>query len=98
MTHKKIERGRGLGVTKDDGITNGNDEYAVGNNGNDQPLAEGDNDDNDEYDEDGDIADNDNGYAIGNDGVDKPLDKDNDEYDTLSVLKLAPYFIVVQLD
>jgi hypothetical protein len=26
-----------------------NDEYAVGNNGNNEPLAEGDNDNNDEY-------------------------------------------------
>ncbi len=69
---------------KEDDIANNDDEYAIGNSGNNEPLAEGnaDNDDN-EYAEDGDIANNDNKYTIGNDGVDKHLAEGDDEYDTL---------------
>ncbi len=84
MTHQKIERGRGLGVSKKGDITNGKDEYAIGNNGNNEPLAVGDNDKEDKYAEDGGIAADDNKYAIGNDGVDEPLAKGNNKYDTLS--------------
>ncbi len=58
--------------------------------GNNKPLAEGDddNDDNDdvnnEYNKDGYIVNNDNEYAIGVEGVDDPLDEGDDKYDTLS--------------
>jgi hypothetical protein len=69
-THKK-KSGRGLGVAEEGDIADSGDEYAVDNNGDDEPLAEGNNDD-------------DNKYAIGNDSVDKPLAKGDDEYDALS--------------
>ncbi len=52
--------------------------------GNNEPIAEGDNNDNDKYDKDGGIADDDNKYTIGVDGVNEPLDKGNNKYDTLS--------------
>jgi hypothetical protein len=53
--------------------------------GNDEPLAEGNDDNDDEYGEDGNIPDdNNNDYAVGVDGVDEPLDKGNKECDTLS--------------
>ncbi len=55
-----------------------------GRDGNGKPLAEGDNNDNDEYGEDSNIPDNDDEYPVGIDGVNKPLDKGNDECDTLS--------------
>jgi hypothetical protein len=84
VTHRKIERGRGLGVTKEGDIADGDNEYAVGDDGNKEPLAES-NDNNDyKYDKDGNIADNNNEYTIGKGGVDEPLDKGDDEYDTLS--------------
>ncbi len=40
----KIERGRGLGVAKESNIAKGNNEYTVGNDGNNNPLAEGNDD------------------------------------------------------
>ena len=43
--------------------------------GNEEPLAEGDEDDDDEYGKDGDIPDDNDEYAVGVDGVGKPLDK-----------------------
>ncbi len=52
--------------------------------GNNKPLAESNDDDNDEYGKDGNIPDNVNKYAIGIDDVDNPLDKGNNECDTLS--------------
>ncbi len=53
-------------------------------NGNNEPLAEGNNDNNDKYGKDGNIPDNNNKYAVGIDSVDKSLDKGDDECDTLS--------------
>ncbi len=54
--------------------------------GNDEPLAEGDddNDDKDEYGKDGDIPDDDDEYANCVDGVNEPLDEGDDECGTLS--------------
>ncbi len=53
--------------------------------GDDKPLAEGDDkDEYNEYDEDDDIANDDDKYAIGVDGVNEPLDEGDNEYDTLS--------------
>ncbi len=52
--------------------------------GNNEPLAEGDNNDNDEYSKDGDIPDDDDKYAVCIDGVDKPLDEGNNKCGTLS--------------
>jgi hypothetical protein len=78
VTHQKIERGRGLGVAKEGDIADGINEYAIGNNGNKEPLAEGDDDDDKEYAKDGNIADN------NDDGGDKPLEKGDYKYDTLS--------------
>ncbi len=60
------------------------DEYAFGDDGNNKPLAEGNNNKDNKYAEDGDITNEDNKYAIGNDGVDEPLAKGDNEYDTLS--------------
>jgi hypothetical protein len=51
--------------------------------GNNEPLAEGNNEDN-EYGEDGDIPDDNKKYAIGVDSVDEPLDEGDDECGTLS--------------
>ncbi len=53
--------------------------------GNDKPLAEGNNDDN-KYGKDSNIPGDDDEYAIGVDGVDKTLDKGDDECDTLSTV------------
>ncbi len=52
--------------------------------GNDKPLAEGDNNDDEEYGEDWDILDDDDEYAVCVDSVDKPLDNGNNECGTLS--------------
>ncbi len=52
--------------------------------GNDKPLAEGNNDDNDKYGKDGDIPNNDDEYAVGIDGVDKPLEEGDNKCGTLS--------------
>ncbi len=53
--------------------------------GNDKPLAKGDdNDNNDEYGDDSDIPDNDDEYPVGVGDVGKPLDKCNDDCGTLS--------------
>ncbi len=52
--------------------------------GNDKPLAEGNDDNHDEYDKDGTIPDNDDKYTVGVDGVDEPLDEGVGEYDSLS--------------
>ncbi len=40
--------------------------------GNDKPLAEGDEDNDEEYGKDGDIPNNDEKYAVGINGVGKP--------------------------
>jgi hypothetical protein len=63
-----MERGRGLGVTKEGDIADGDNDYAIRNDGNDKPLTKGDKDNDDEYTKDGDIANNDKEYVIGNDG------------------------------
>ncbi len=68
-------------------IPNGNNEYAVGNDGNDKPLAEGNNDNNNEYAKDGNITDDDNEYTVGDEGVGEPLAEGNKEYDTLSAAR-----------
>jgi hypothetical protein len=47
--------------------------------GNDEPLAEGDKDDDNEYGKDDNIPDNDDEYAVGVDGVGKPLDEGDDQ-------------------
>jgi hypothetical protein len=52
--------------------------------GNDKPLAEGNDDNDDKYGKDSDIPNNDDKYPVGVDGVDKPLDRGDDECDTLS--------------
>ncbi len=52
--------------------------------GNDEPHAEGNNDNDDKYGEDGNILVNNNEYANCVDSVDKPLDKGNNKCDTLS--------------
>ncbi len=52
--------------------------------GNDEPLAEGDNNDDNKYGKDGNIPDDDNEYAIRVDSVDEPLDEGNNECGTLS--------------
>ncbi len=52
--------------------------------GNDKPLAEGNNDDNHEYGKDGNIPDDDDKYAVRVDSVDEPLDEGEDECGTLS--------------
>jgi hypothetical protein len=64
VTYQKIERGRGLAVAKEGGVADGNHEYAIGNDGNDEPLAEGDNDKEKKYAKDGDIME-DNEYSVG---------------------------------
>ncbi len=87
MTHQKIERGRGIGVAAEGDIANGNDEYAVGDDSNKKPLAEGDDDDNNNYNKDGTIANNYDKYTVGNDSADEPLDEGDDTYDTLSAAR-----------
>jgi hypothetical protein len=52
--------------------------------GNNKPLAEGNNNDDEKYGKDSNIPDNDNEYAVGIDGVGKPIDKGNNVCDTLS--------------
>jgi hypothetical protein len=52
--------------------------------GNDKPLAEGNNSNDDKYGKDGNIPHDKDKYAVGVDGVDKPLDEGDDECDTLS--------------
>ncbi len=52
--------------------------------GNNEPLAEGDEDDNYKYGKDGDIPDDDEEYAVRIDGVNEPLDEGNNECGTLS--------------
>ncbi len=47
--------------------------------GSNEPLAEGNKDDNDKYGKDGNIPDDDNKYAIGVDGVGKTLDEGDDQ-------------------
>ncbi len=51
--------------------------------GKDEPLAEGNDDDNDEYGKDGNILNDNDKYAVGVDSVNEPLDKGNDECDAL---------------
>ncbi len=48
--------------------------------GNDEPLAEGNEDNDYEYGKDGDIPDNSDEYAIGVDGVGKPLEEGNAQH------------------
>ena len=52
--------------------------------GNDKPLAEGDNDNNKEYGKDGNIPNNDNKFAFGVYGVNEPLDEGSNECGTHS--------------
>jgi hypothetical protein len=47
--------------------------------GNDKPLAEGNEDDDDEYGKDGNTPNNNDKYAVGIDGVGKPLDEGDDQ-------------------
>jgi hypothetical protein len=47
--------------------------------GNVEPLAEGDKDDDDEYGEDRNIPDDDDKYAVGVDGVGEPLEEGDDQ-------------------
>ncbi len=47
--------------------------------GNDEPLAEGDKDNNKEYNKNGNIPNDDNKYANGVDSVGKPLDEGDDQ-------------------
>jgi hypothetical protein len=48
--------------------------------GNDKPLAEGNEDNDNKYGKDGDIPNDDNEYAVGVDGVGKPLDEGDDQH------------------
>ncbi len=52
--------------------------------GNNEPLAEGNDNDDNKYDEDGNIATANDEYAIGVDGLERPLDEGDNKYDTLS--------------
>ncbi len=52
--------------------------------GNDEPLAEANNNNNDEYGKEGNIPNYDNKYAVGVDSVNEPLEEGGDECDTLS--------------
>ncbi len=47
--------------------------------GNDKPLAEGNEYDKDKYSKDGDIPDNNNEYVVGVDGVGEPLEEGDDQ-------------------
>ncbi len=47
--------------------------------GNDEPLAEGDKDDDDEYSKDSDIPDDDDKYTVGVDSVGDPLEEGDDQ-------------------
>ncbi len=47
--------------------------------GNNEPLAEGDEDDDDEYGKDGDIPNDDDEYTVCVDGVGEPLDKGDNQ-------------------
>jgi hypothetical protein len=58
--------------------------------GNDEPLAEGHKDNEDEYGKNSDIPDDVDEYTIGIDGDDEPLDEGNDECDTLSAAPARP--------
>ncbi len=52
--------------------------------GNDEPIAEGDDDDDDEYGKDCDIPDDDDKYTICVEGINEPLDEGDDKCGTLS--------------
>jgi hypothetical protein len=52
--------------------------------GNDEPLAEGDNNDDNEYGEDGDIPDDHDQYAVGVGDVGEPLEEGDNKCGTLS--------------
>jgi hypothetical protein len=52
--------------------------------GNDKPLAEGNDDNDNKYDKDSNFPDDNDEYAISVDGVDEPLEEGNNEYDSLS--------------
>ena len=47
--------------------------------GNDEPLPEGNIENDDEYGKDGDISDNNDEYAVGVNGFGEPLDESNDQ-------------------
>ncbi len=47
--------------------------------GNNKPLAEGDEDDDDKYGKDGNIPNDDDEYAVGINGVGKPLEEGDDQ-------------------
>ncbi len=47
--------------------------------GNDEPLAEGNDDNDNEYSKDGDIANDDDEYTVGVDGVGEPLDEGDNQ-------------------
>ncbi len=53
-------------------------------NGNDRPLAEGGDDEDNKYGKDSNIPDDDNKHTIGVDGVNEPLDEGDDKCGTLS--------------
>jgi hypothetical protein len=59
--------------------------------GNDRHLAEGDDNDDNKYSEDGNIPDDNNEYSVGIDGVNEPLDKGNNECGTLSTASARAY-------
>jgi hypothetical protein len=56
-----------------------------GRDGNDESLAEGNDNNNDKYGKDGDIPNDDDKYAIGVGSVDKSLDEGNNECGTFSM-------------
>ncbi len=80
----KIERRKGLGIAEAKEGDNANGKYAIGNDSNNKPLAEGGDDNDNEYTNDNDIANNNHEYVVCNDNVGKPLAEGNNEYDTLS--------------
>jgi hypothetical protein len=47
--------------------------------GNDEPLAEGKEDNNNKYSKDGDISDDDDKYAVAVNGISEPLDKGDNQ-------------------
>ncbi len=60
--------------------------------GNDEPLAEGnDEENNDEYGDDGDIPNDDDEYPVGIGGVDEPLDEGDNDCVTFSAAPTRAY-------
>ncbi len=60
-------------------IIDGDNEYAFGNDGNDEHLAESNNNNDGKYAKDSNIANNANEYVNDDDGVDKPFAEGNDK-------------------